>query len=843
LIHLMESILPQPDQPHRYARVSVNIPRITGVFDYAIPEHLMGKILPGCLVEVPFGNQIVQGIVLQTLAVPEVEETKEIAELVDPSPVLTEIQIGLARWLEQNSTATLSECLHFMLLPGLRKFAVTRYSLTRAENKYPFTGFQKRIIDLLSIRGTLTGRQIDRAFPKADWQASIQPLVNKKIVSTASFLPRPALHPKLIKRIQLTCKAAEIDYTHALFNGRSEQRRRVRKTLMEFLSAHPEPIDLQWAKAHIEQDITPSDLEVLVEQDYIAIWESEIFRDPVEKIDRDVYLRHPLTPAQGQAWERIEAILANPKSETEPRPILLHGVTGSGKTELYFRAAESILARGQRVLWLVPEISLTPQTVGRLIYRFPGQIGLVHSGLTEGERYDTWQRARSGKIPIIVGPRSALFTPLENIGLIIIDECHDSSFYQSETAPVFNAVDLAMAYARLSGAACILGTATPDVAMYFRAKQDGWPLLNLPERAVSTGIDNESAFIPPDSRALPSIQVVDMRAELRQGNRSIFSAALTRALYDTVQAGQQSILFLNRRGSSTHVFCRECGYVMRCPRCDLPLTAHAGDTRLLCHTCGYQRQMPSQCPECKSKAIRQVGIGTETVEKEIKQMFPLTRILRWDADSRKGNDLSEIVLTHFKNRQYDILIGTQMVAKGLDFPAVSLVGMVLADIGLNLPDYRSPERTFQVLTQVAGRAGRSGHGGQVILQTYQPEHYAIQAASRHDFDSFYRQEIEQRRKLGYPPFAQIIRLETQDTDNQACRERCMEMADKLQSWLKGADAQETELLGPLPCFFARQNDSFRWQIVLRGGQPLSVLLPHKQELADFRVEVDPPNLL
>jgi primosomal protein N' (replication factor Y) (superfamily II helicase) len=302
-------------------------------------------------------------------------------------------------------------------------------------------------------------------------------------------------------------------------------------------------------------------------------------------------------------------------------------------------------------------------------------------------------------------------------------------------------------------------------------------------------------------------------------------------------------LFLNRRGSSTHVFCRECGYVALCPHCARPMTAHAGDTWMLCHTCGYRRAIPKICPECNSRAIRQVGIGTETVENAVRDLLPNARVLRWDVDSRREGKLSEIVLTHFRNHHYDILVGTQMVSKGLDFPLVNLVGMVLADVGLNLPDYRSPERIFQVLTQVAGRAGRTGQNSRVILQTYQPEHYAIQAAASHNYAEFYRQEMEYRRSLGYPPFAQIIRLETSDPMESAARQRMEDLSIKLHQWVASSGFTRTEIMGPVPCYFARQNDRYRWQVVIRGTDPLTILKPHRDELADIRVEVNPPNLL
>ena len=315
--------------------------------------------------------------------------------------------------------------------------------------------------------------------------------------------------------------------------------------------------------------------------------------------------------------------------------------------------------------------------------------------------------------------------------------------FRIEDNPAFDTIELVKAYARQTGAVLILGTATPDVAQYEQAISSHWRVVKLPDRATTD--ESTRTFT-----ALPPIQVVDMRDELHKGNRSILSQSLTTELLNCFSSGKQSILFINRRGSATHVFCRDCGFVVVCPHCELPLTVHAGDHQLLCHTCGYHRPIPQSCPECRSKAIRQVGIGTETVEKTVQKLLPDARILRWDMDSRKDQKYSEMALMHFKNHQYDVLVGTQMVAKGLDFPDVNLVGIILADIGLNLPDYRAPERIFQVLTQVAGRAGRSGSSGNVVLQTYQPDHYAIQSASQHDFEGFYRQEIEHRRHLIYP---------------------------------------------------------------------------------------------
>ncbi len=815
-----------------YARVSVNVPLVSGCFDYAVPAKLSGQIQPGSFVEVPFGSMLVQGIVIALLDQPEVDDVKQIDTLLDPFPVLTKEQLLLARWLEDNSIGTFNQCLGMMLLPGMRQFADTRYSLPESIQLVANNPVQQKLLDLIQEKKSLRGRQIDKYFSGNDWRMEARKLVRAGKVQSESYLPRPTLHPQYIKKIQLSCDTETLNFDVSPFTSRSAIRRQARIELMHFLSNHPDPLDLQWVRAHIPVEINGSDMEALVEADMISVWELELIRDPLERIKEDEYIRYDLNADQQAAMEQISQSISQALSGKPIKPLLVYGVTGSGKTELYLRAAEQTLAAGKRVLWLVPEISLTPQTVGRLIHRFPGKVGLVHSRLTSGERYDTWQRTRFGKIPIIVGPRSAIFSPLSQIGLIVVDENHDASYYQAEDAPTYNVVDMAIAYAGICGAACLLGTATPDVAFFHRATTSGWKILRLPERASSFA-----------SGTLPAIQVVDMREELRRGNRSIFSAVLADQIKHTFQNNKQSILFLNRRGSSTHVFCRNFGYVGICPHCAIPLVSHRGNTRLLCHTCGHHEKIPGSCPICSSRAIRQIGIGTETVDTSVRELLPGARILRWDADSRKDQKLSEIALTHFKNHQYDILVGTQMVSKGLDFPDVSLVGVVLADIGLNLPDYRAPERIFQVLTQVAGRAGRTGIGGQVVLQTYQPEHYAITASSRHDFDIFYSQELKFRKELCYPPFAQVVRIEYREKDELACKARLEGISSRIQNWRNEYPGNQIEILGPMPCFFALQNDLFRYQLILKGLDIFHILRPHKNELFDFRVELDPPNLL
>jgi primosomal protein N' (replication factor Y) len=510
-------------------------------------------------------------------------------------------------------------------------------------------------------------------------------------------------------------------------------------------------------------------------------------------------------------------------------------VTGSGKTEIYLRAAEETIKRGRQVIILVPEIALTPQTVRRFLSRFPGQVGLIHSKLSEGERYDTWRRAREGKLKVIIGPRSALFAPLANIGLIVADECHDGSYYQSEP-PFYHAVTSAQHYARLCGAVFVMGSATPTIEQKYNAANPAYAPAN--EQGVTTRLLSLPQRVTESQ--LPPVTIVDMRAELKQGNRGIFSRALSESLAETLSRGEQAILFLNRRGTATYVFCRDCGNTLKCPNCDTPLTFHIEKNGLLCHRCGYQKQMPKKCAVCGSDQIRQYGLGSEKVETDVQAMFPQARTLRWDWETTRQKDAHEIILTHFANHQADILIGTQMLAKGLDLPMVTLVGIILADVGLNLPDPFASERTFQVLTQVAGRAGRSARGGKVILQTFAPDHYVIQSAAGHDVDGFQQRELTYRRDLGYPPFGHVARLEFRHREDEKAKAEAERVLAVLQERIKSAKRTQTSA-SAVPCFFAKMDGLYRWQILLRGPDPVMVL--RGLNLENWRIEVEPTSLL
>jgi primosomal protein N' (replication factor Y) len=518
---------------------------------------------------------------------------------------------------------------------------------------------------------------------------------------------------------------------------------------------------------------------------------------------------------------------------------LLHGVTGSGKTEIYLRALGRALRDGRQAIVLVPEISLTSQTVRRFAARFPGRIAIMHSRLTVGERYDQWRRVRDGLVDVVIGPRSALFAPLPRLGLIVVDEEYEDSYKQTDRAPRYHARDTALALARITGSVVVLGGATPSVETYYRALRGQIRLLELPERIRVRETTSGARQALADT-SLPQVQIVDMRAELRAGNRSIFSRTLQKALREVLSAGEQAILFLNRRGTATFVMCRVCGHVVRCGRCEVPYVYHAERDRLVCHRCGREVPPPKACPECGSRRIRHFGAGTERVEREALRFLPKARVLRWDSDAIEGRHGHEQILDHFVEHKADILVGTQLVAKGLDLPLVTLVGVISADTALHLPDFRSAERTFQLVTQVVGRAGRREERGLAIVQTYHPDHYAVRAAAQQDYGTFFRQEMIFRRQHGYPPLLQLALLLYVDSKESRCREQTRRIAAVLEK--RAHAVPNARLIGPAPAFVHKQRGRYRWQLLLLAPE-VHPLLKGLDLSAKWSIDIDPVSLL
>lgn len=839
----------------RYVEVAVNVPQVSGTFHYHLPPELEDAILPGHMVEAPFGSQRVQGVVLRFVEQPEVPQTRPLFLRVDADTVLTSVQIELARELAHSTLAPLAACIDLMLPPGLGQQADTLYTPTPLANPSrtrPLTKPQARLLNLLEQRGPLRGRQLDTALRHVDWRPSAQALARQGLLSTQSVLPSPTVQPKTVRtaRLAVAPSQAEVMLPDLAKKGSLALERR--QKMLRYLLREPGPVDAAWLYADSGGNL--SDLRALAERGLVVLGQAETWRDPLAEMEFVPSDPPVLTTDQQSIWQEVEKDLRRAAQGEAVRPLLLHGVTGSGKTEIYLRAVAEVIKTGKQAIILVPEIALTPQTIRRFVTRFPGQVGVLHSRLSPGERYDTWRRARQGHLQVMVGPRSALFAPFSNLGLIVVDEFHDDTYYQSDQQPHYHAREAAVAYARLTQSVCLLGSATPDIVSRWRAEQGEYCYLSLPQRIMAhrqviqaqmerLGITSHYHAVSEQAETieLPPVQVVDMRQELQSGNRSIFSRSLQEALGQVLGAKQQAILFLNRRGTATYVFCRDCGYTLKCPRCDLPLTFHSPQAALTCHYCGYQRKMPSTCPNCKGTRIRQYGTGTERVEEEVRTLYPQARTLRWDYETTRQKGAHDIILSHFVNHRADVLVGTQMIAKGLDLPLVTLVGAVLADVGLSLPDLGAPERTFQILTQVAGRAGRSPLGGQVILQTFQPEHYVIQAAAHHDYQAFYQQELAYRRQLHYPPFSRLVRLEYRHRDPAHAQQAAQKLALSIQGRLTSEGRGETEMVGPAPCFFSRIAGLYRWQIVLRGPDPASLI--RGRTFPDWYIEVNPPSLL
>ncbi|MBC7264272.1 MAG: primosomal protein N' [Chloroflexi bacterium] len=816
-------------------------------FHYSIPDALRNEILVGHLVWVPFGSRQLQGVVLSLSDTSPVAETRDILALLDPQPVLTPYQIALARWISEYYMAPLHLAIWNMLPPGIgyRESVI----LTLAESvpdPTRLSPMQQKVVDLLRSRGSLNTRQLSRFLRDEDWRSAVEGLVRQGVLRRSREIQGPRARPRQEEVIRLT--AAGRDFSLDDLRGAKQ------RVLLDYLQGRMQGDWVPVAAVLTETGTTRAQLRGLLERGLIE-WRSQEVRAALQVGCEFAPTAPPrFTPEQEMAWREIAGALEAQRH----RVFLLHGVTGSGKTEIYLRAVGEVLARGLGAIVLVPEIALTPQTIRRFTARFPGHVATLHSNLTVHERYSQWLRVRSGEASVVVGSRSAVFAPVANLGLIVVDEEHEWSYKQDQT-PYYHARDVAIQLGRIANVPVILGSATPDVGSYYRAVQGEYTLLELPQRILGhrrqleKQADQRHISAPFPERIggddegirymeLPPVLVVDLRQELRAGNRGIFSRALQKAMSEALSAGEQVILFLNRRGAATFVMCRDCGHVLRCPRCNVSLTYHGEGHNLICHHCNYRLPMPDACPQCMSARIKFFGIGTQKVQEVTEATFPGVRTLRWDRDVTGAAGSHERILEKFINHEADVLIGTQMIAKGLDLPLVTLVGVVSADTALHLPDFRAIERTFQILTQVAGRAGRSVLGGKVIIQTYNPQHYCIQAASRHDYKAFYQQEMACRRELWYPPFSQLVRLVYVHRSARACREEAKRMHRILLHKIKRLGLPETDLVGPAPCFLTRLRGRYRWQIVVCSKDPHALLSGVPLPLG-WRVDVDPVSLL
>lgn len=812
---------------------------IDQAFTYSLrPSHEASAEI-GQLVWVPFGARRLQGIIVGLNETTTLGVTRPVEAIAETRPFLSSSQIQLARWIANRYLAPLSECIWLLLPPGIEEKVETIYQpgrdLVVPDN---LSEKEKEVLGLLKTSSGIKATRLPSPL-----RSAAESLVQKGLLTKHVHVRPPRAKPRFVKTVRLTIEAPQFEAAVGSLTRRV-LRGSVRERLMSVLDLLKREGGSAWINVvYAATGATSSDLYRLERAGILKLESEEALRDPLGGSKFTPVFPHHLTVEQASVFGKI----AHGLDADMPSIHLLHGVTGSGKTEIYLNSIERVLNAGRQAIALVPEIALTPQTIKRFGARFGSRIGVIHSDLSYGERYDTWRRARDGKLDVIIGPRSALFAPLPRLGLIVIDEEHEPSYKQESEAgtlhlPLYHTREVALELARLNRATVIMGSATPDVETYFRAKQGEFELLELPNRLVAHG----TAAGPAPYQDLPPVEIVDLRAELRSGNRSIFSRSLSQAISAALAGGEQVILFLNRRGTATSVLCRSCGRPLKCPRCNNPFTLHQfgpeAPKELICHHCGNRGHIPLLCPNCGSNRVRALGLGTERLEQAVKENWPGTRTLRWDRDVIRGKQTHERILEAFTNGEADVLIGTQMIAKGLDLPRVTLVGVMNADTALNLPDFRSSERTFQLLTQVAGRAGRSALGGKVIIQTYYPEHYAVTAAARHDYKGFYEEELRFRREASYPPFRPFARLLYVGATEEKARESAALLASTLQERIRRRGLPDVEIIGPAPAFFSKWGGRYRYHMFLRGVDART-LLADSPLPPGWRIDIDPMNVL
>ncbi len=809
-----------------YAEVAVNS-GFAGrqTFSYAIPLGMIVNI--GQAVWAPFGDRLLQGIVTQLTEVPSVEETRELSSIVDERPLLSPLQIELARWLSTYYLSPIYDAVSLMLPPGFGRKTITFLSATGKTAEYDISSLnetQQHILEVVGRDKEAPLKLIEKELGKKLAQDAVSHLVRLGLIQRRYELQSPRVKPKY----ETVLKLLDAGEAQKEIDNLRKKRASKQADILEFLLRSNG--EAGWKEISRALNVNRAVASNLVKKGLIVFSEIRVKRDPIARynIPKSEPLR--LTHAQSDALDNIKSALdRTPDNNAPPTVFLLHGVTGSGKTEVYLQALAEVVKRGKKGIALVPEISLTPQTIERFAARFPGKVAVLHSRLSLGERFDEWQGIKNGEYDVVIGPRSAIFAPQPNLGLIIIDEEHDWAYKQKDIPPYYHARDVALKLARLTGATVVMGSATPDVTSFYQAERGRFRLLTLPERVT-----------PHEGSPLPAVGVIDMRDELKAGNRSLLSRALTGKMEKALGAGEQIILFLNRRGSSTFIQCQSCGLTLRCPRCEVALNYHEAENKLICHQCNYRMGLPPFCPRCRGKYIF-LGSGIQKLEQEVSSLFPKSRIIRWDSDTTKGKHAHEEITARFKAHEADILIGTQMVASGLDLPQVTLVGVVSADSGLNLPDFRAGERTFQLLCQVSGRAGRGILGGAVVIQTYSPDNYAIKSAATYNYNAFYEQEIDYRRKLRNPPFSHLTSLTFSHMNEAFCRRQVERMKKLIIEERDSEGITGLGLIGPAPAFIPKLRGRFRWQLILRYSEipPFLAQIPIGR---GWIVDVDPLGL-
>lgn len=783
------------------ASVIVDVPAslTDKTFDYLIPDKWIDIIKPGIRVIVPFGPRKIQGFVISLKAQSDFQKLKEIVEPMDLVPVLNRELLDLGHWLTETTLCFKILAFQAMLPAALKakyekkvKLALGLNTRDLPDALKPFfnNGDTLKWEDAIS-HGIVTVLQKEAAKGNIEVVYEVKERVKKKKLKfIAPLLSSDALRSEL-----------------ANLTIRSEKQ----KDLLRYFIKDPKPVELRKLLSDI--GIPKSTIKALAEKKLVEEKEMEVYRDPFGSREFKRTSPLSLTEAQDAAIKPILKVINEKKHEV----FLLYGVTGSGKTEIYLQSIQDVINRGKEAIVLVPEIALTPQMVHRFKGRFGNEVAVLHSGLSAGEKYDEWRKIQRKEVSVVVGARSAIFAPFENLGILIIDEEHETS-YKQEEMPRYHARDVAIERAKNANCPVVLGSATPSLESFARAQKGVYHKLSLPSRM--------------NNHSLPPVEIIDMREELRDGNRSMFSRSLLEKLKERIEKKEQTVLFLNKRGHSSFVMCRDCGYVMNCPNCDISLTYHRVSEKMKCHYCGYENNVPKNCPECSSEHIRYFGTGTQKVEEELGKVLPEAKVIRMDVDttSRKGSH--EKLLNNFQEGRADILLGTQMIAKGLDFPNITLVGVLSADTMLHLPDFRSSEKTFQLLTQVSGRAGRHELPGEVVIQTYTPEHYSIELAGKQDYDLFYQREMMMRKIHKYPPFYFISLI----TVSHEQLMMVVSVTEKITKYIGSRLSNEAVVLGPVASPIPRIKNRYRYQCLIKYKRESDLELTLKNVIDHYQKE-------
>ncbi|KRL89665.1 primosomal protein N' [Lactobacillus kalixensis] len=761
------------------------------IFEYHIPDNSDVEI--GSRVFAPFGKRKLQGFVVGISETSQYQgKLKDLLEVVDEMPPLTSELVELSENMAQKIFAYRISILQAMLPRVMRaNYRKVLTPLTEKAKKMPL--FQGDPVDL----NKLTDPE--------------EIAIVKELIKTQDAKIEYLVENKAKNKTENSFSLSHNLDTYLEINKKVRANAVNQKKLLNFIVENFDEFPILQAKLEQEIGVSSGVLNSAVKKGWLNKKAVEVYRNPLAGYDAPEQKKNIiLNSEQEAAFNQIKTSIESQKAET----YLLEGVTGSGKTEVYLHSISAALKKGRNALMLVPEISLTPQMVKQVKARFGESVAVLHSGLSEGELYDEWCRIRRSEVKVVVGARSAVFAPLKNIGVIIIDEEHESS-YKQDTNPRYHARDVAIWRSKYNHCPLVLGSATPSLGSRARAQKGVYTLLRLTKRV--------------NNKNLPQVNLIDLKHVEFAGGQFDLSVELTQAIKDRLERKEQVILMLNRRGFANFMLCRECGYVMKCPNCDLSLTMHKDTGKMQCHYCGYSQPIPSRCPNCQSSKIRFLGIGTQKVQEELEELLPGARVLRMDVDTTRRKGSYKRILEAFGNHEADILLGTQMIAKGLDFPNVTLVGVINADTGLWLPDYNASERTFELLTQVAGRAGRAEKKGEVIIQTYNPEHYAIQLAQTQDYERFYGVEMNVRHAGNYPPYFYTVLISIASKNEQNAAREAFRIKRELQSKLHA----ETIILGPTPSAISRLKNQYYYQILVKYKKEknLNTLLHHIQDSA------------